>query len=356
MPAVIFTTGSSFQMVLSCKNLITFTCQIKIFFQRHLWSQCHFIVLLNMNFFNLFKNSINQQLDVFEGYSIVIKREDLIHPIVSGNKIRKLNYVFQDIKEKNILCVLTFGGAFSNHLAATSTTGKILNVKTIGIIRGEEWQTKISESQTLVFCKNEGMELYCVSREEYRSKEFGNIVRGIVTKNSKIRIIPEGGTEPLAIKGCEEILQKEDINFDVVCSSVGTGGTLSGLINSVAHHQKVIGFNALKNPKINLIVSNFTKQQNWFINPDYTFGGYAKVTDRLIAFMNQFYQQYEIPLDPIYTGKMLFGIFDLIKQKKWIWGKKILVIHTGGLQGVAGMNFQLQKKGKVPLEYGNSYF
>jgi len=309
-----------------------------------------------MKFFDSFKNSINQQLNPFEGHLIVIKREDLIHPTVSGNKIRKLNYVFKEIKEKNFSLVLTFGGAFSNHLAATAAAGKILDVKTIGIIRGEEWQTKINQSQTLTFCKNQGMELYCILREEYRFKELGTIVREILTKNPKTRIIPEGGTEPLAIKGCEKILQKEDIYFDVVCSSVGTGGTLSGLINSVASHQKVIGFNALKNPKIDSIVSNFTKQKNWLINPDYTFGGYAKVTDTLIAFMNQFYQQYEIPLDPIYTGKMLFGIFDLLKQKKWIWGKKILVIHTGGIQGVEGMNFQLQKKGKALLEYGNSYF
>ncbi|MDB2491606.1 1-aminocyclopropane-1-carboxylate deaminase/D-cysteine desulfhydrase, partial [Flavobacteriaceae bacterium] len=231
--------------------------------------------------------------------------------------------------------------------------GKFGNIRTIGIVRGQEWQNKIEDSTTLSYCKNQGMELYCVSRVDYDLKEKSELVRSIKLQNSLIRILPEGGTESLAVKGCEEILQKDDENFDVICSSVGTGGTLAGLINKSTSSQNVIGFNALNNPGVVNQISKFTQKHNWTIEDQYTFGGYAKVNEVLISFMNSFYQQYKIPLDPIYTGKLLFGIFDLIKQKKWHWGKKILIIHTGGLQGVRGMNHQLQKKGKPWLTYAN---
>jgi len=164
-------------------------------------------------------------------------------------------------------------------------------------------------------------------------------------------LIPEGGTEALAVKGCTEILNPKDSSFDVICTSVGTGGTLAGLVQGASEQQTVIGFNALKNPEVNVFVSNQTQQRNWEINADYTFGGYAKTTPALIDFMNTFYEQYQIPLDPVYTGKMLFAIFDLIKKKQWRWGKHILAIHTGGLQGVSGMNRQLQKKKSPLLNY-----
>ena len=167
-----------------------------------------------------------------------------------------------------------------------------------------------------------------------------------------LRIIPEGGTEPLAVKGCLEILQSEDHDFDVICSSVGTGGTLAGLVNSSNYNQNLIGFNALNNTEIVQTIEELTNKNNWFMENGYTFGGYAKIKPNLISFMNDFYQQYKIPLDPIYTGKMVFGIFDLIKKNKWPWGKKILIIHTGGLQGLEGMNTQLQKKGHPTLLYG----
>ena len=305
-----------------------------------------------MQIFESFKSSINHPLEPLEGHSIVIKREDLLHPVVSGNKFRKLKYVFKELEATQSQILLTFGGAFSNHLTAVATAGKFGNIRTIGIVRGQEWQNKIEDSTTLSYCKSQGMELYCVSRLDYDLKEKSELVRSIKLQNSLIRILPEGGTESLAVKGCEEILQKDDENFDVICSSVGTGGTLAGLINKSTSIQNVIGFNALNNPGVVNQISKFTQKHNWTIEDQYTFGGYAKVNEVLISFMNSFYQQYKIPLDPIYTGKLLFGIFDLIKQNKWQWGKKILIIHTGGLQGVKGMNLQLQKKGKLHLHYG----
>lgn len=305
-----------------------------------------------MQIFDSFKSTTNQSLEPLNGHTIVIKREDLIHPIVSGNKFRKLKYVFKEIESLSNSTVLTFGGAFSNHLAAVAAAGKLANIQTIGIVRGEEWGNKIASSSTLSYCSDQGMKIHCVSRTMYDLKEASELVHNLKSFYLNLRIIPEGGTETLAVKGCEEILQKEDEHFDVICSSVGTGGTLAGLINSSVFSQVVIGFNALKNPEVENQISQYTEKQNWRIEAHYTFGGYAKVNDTLISFMNSFYQQYKIPLDPIYTGKLLFGIFDLIKQNKWQWGKKILIIHTGGLQGVKGMNLQLQKKGKLHLHYG----
>ena len=150
-----------------------------------------------------------------------------------------------------------------------------------------------------------------------------------------------------------EILTPEDQVFDTICCCVGTGGTLAGLIESAATTQKLVGFSALNNPNLALEVKKYTSKTNWQIQDHYTFGGYAKYTLELIQFINAFYQQYQIPLDPIYTGKMLFGIFDLIKTNQWVWEKKILVIHSGGLQGIHPMNLQLQKKGLPQLLYSS---
>ncbi len=304
-----------------------------------------------MKIFDTFKSSINQSLGNIYGHSIVIKREDLIHPIVSGNKFRKLKYIFKEVIDDNIPVIITFGGAFSNHLAATATAGKSLGIQTLGIVRGEEWKKKISQSITLNFCQKKGMHLICIPRKIYAKKETALEVKKILKKYPKHRLIPEGGTEALAIKGCSEILDPADFGFDSVCCSIGTGGTFTGLIQSSSSKQTVIGFNALNNPSVKDYILTQTQKTNWAINSDYTFGGYAKTDNSLISFMNSFYKQYKIPLDPIYTGKMLFAIFDLIKTHKWKWGKRILIIHTGGLQGISGMNLQLQKKNALLLSY-----
>lgn len=303
-------------------------------------------------FLAFYKNSTNQALNDFQDYLISFKREDLLDETISGNKLRKLKYNLIYAKRKNYSGVLTFGGAFSNHLAAVAAAGKRFGFKTIGIVRGEEWNKKVTQNATLNFCDKQGMELYFVSRAAYRQKEKSNLVSELTDRLKHIYLIPEGGTNSLAVQGCKEILTSGDTEFDVICCCVGTGGTLSGLIEGAELHQKVIGFAALRHQGLSKEIEKHTQKTNWEINHDYTFGGYAKVTPDLIAFMNDFYQQYQIPLDPIYTGKMVFGIFDLIKKEKWPWGKKILVIHSGGLQGIQGMNFQLQKKGHPLIQYG----
>jgi len=282
------------------------------------------------------------------GIELWIKREDLLHPEVSGNKFRKLKYNLLQAKNEEKNTILTFGGAHSNHISATAAAGQLLGFKTIGIIRGEELAASEEKwSSTLKYAASCGMKFEFISREEYRNKDSEEFQKELKLKYPEAFIIPEGGTNALAIKGCEEILSEEDKKFNFICSSVGTGGTLAGLINSSEEHQKVIGFSSLKSDHLKEEVSELVNKNNWEIILDYHFGGYAKVSAELINFINDFYKKYKIILDPVYTGKLVFGIFDLINQEYFPQNSKILAIHTGGLQGIEGMNRFLKKK-KLP--------
>ena len=287
------------------------------------------------------QNSVNQFLTSFDGFEIFLKREDLLHPYVSGNKFRKLKYNLLQAQEAGQNTILTFGGPFSNHLAATAAAAKISSLKSIGVVRGKEERNL---NPTLQFCQDQGMTLYPISRTYYRQKHLPELMMQLKNKFGEFYPLPEGGTNSLAVKGCKEILTEGDASFDVIACSIGTGGTLAGLIESVLPHQKVMGFSALRNQNLAVEISKWTSKLNWSINHDYSFGGYAKVSLSLIEFINIFNKNFKIPLDPVYTGKLLFGIFDLIINKKWSSGKKILIIHTGGLQGIEGMNQKLSKK------------
>ena len=289
---------------------------------------------MNQKVITAFPNSI----------SVQIKREDLIHPFVSGNKFRKLKYNLLQAKAENQETLLTFGGAFSNHIAAVAFAGNEKGFKTIGIIRGDELAGKVSENPTLLFAQNCGMQLEFISREDYRLKKEVSFLENLKQKFGRFYHIPEGGTNDLAIKGCEEILTPEDADFDYICCSIGTGGTISGIINSVLPHQKVLGFPALKGDFLQGEIRNFVQNDNWDLVTDYHFGGYAKVNAELIVFINHFYLENQIPLDPIYTGKMVFGVIDLIKKNYFPAKSKILLIHTGGIQGIQGMNMKLKNK------------
>lgn len=276
--------------------------------------------------------------------SVQIKREDLIHPFVSGNKFRKLKYNLLQAKTENHDSLLTFGGAFSNHIAAVAFAGKEKGFKTIGIIRGDELAGKVAENPTLSFAQNCGMQLEFISREEYRLKSEVSFIENLKQRFGSFYLIPEGGTNDLAIKGCQEILTPEDADFDYICCSIGTGGTISGIINSILPHQKVLGFPALKGDFLKEEIRNFVQNDNWELITDYHFGGYGKVNEVLIQFINQFYIENKIPLDPVYTGKMVFGVIDLIQNNYFPAGSKILLIHTGGIQGIQGMNMKLKNK------------
>lgn len=279
---------------------------------------------------------------------LTIKREDLIHLFVSGNKFRKLKYNLLQAKAENKTTLLTFGGAFSNHIAAVAYAGKEQGFKTIGIIRGEELFNKIEENPTLKFAQENGMEFEFVSRENYRLKSDESYIKNLKEKFGNFYLVPEGGTNELAVKGCEEILTNEDAVFNYVCCAVGTGGTISGLINSALPNQKILGFPALKGDFLNDEIRIFAKKDNWNLISDYHFGGYGKVNLELIEFINAFFEENKVPLDPIYTGKMVFGVIDLIHKNYFPAHSKILLIHTGGLQGVEGMNIKLKQK-KLPI-------
>ena len=279
---------------------------------------------------------------------LYINPDYLNHPKISGNKMRKLKYHLVAFAEGDQNQILTFGGAYSNHIAAVAALGKQFNIKTIGVIRGEELSTKISDNPTLKYADECRMKLVFISRDQYRLKESHEYLDTLRKKFGNFYLIPEGGTSALAVKGCEEILANNSLDYDYICVSVGTGGTLSGLSNSAYEHQKVLGFPALKENYLEKTIGKFTMNNNWELIRDYHFGGFAKINSELICFINEVYSKHKIPLDPIYTGKMLFGIFDMIKKGIIKKDKKLLAVHTGGLQGIAGMNQVLTKK-KLPL-------
>lgn len=300
---------------------------------------------------SLFKNefkSKNQKikLNFNPQIELSIKREDQINPFVSGNKFRKLKYNLLLALKQNKNTLLTFGGAFSNHIAAVAAAGKEIGIQTIGIIRGEELYDQIKTNPTLSFAESCGMTFKFISREIYKDKTNPNFILQLHNEFGGFYLIPEGGTNDLAIKGCKEILTKADTKFDYICCAVGTGGTVSGLINASKPNQKVLGFSSLKGDFLNKDISKFATSKNWELITDYHFGGYGKINDSLITFINRFKTETHIPLDPIYTGKMMFGIFDLIEKGYFNPNSKILAIHTGGLQGIDGMNAKLKKQNK----------
>ncbi|MFD2530206.1 MULTISPECIES: 1-aminocyclopropane-1-carboxylate deaminase/D-cysteine desulfhydrase [Polaribacter] len=297
--------------------------------------------------------SKNEQIELSllkeKNVELFIKREDLIHPFVSGNKFRKLKYNIEEAIKLKKKSVLTFGGAYSNHIAATAVAGKLAGLKTFAVIRGDELGKNIKETlegnPTLRKAAENGMKFHFVSRELYRQKTSFGFIEKMKNKWGDFYMIPEGGTNGLAVDGCQEILTEQDSKFDYICAAVGTGGTISGIIKSLEKHQKVIGFPALKGAFLSEEIKKYTiRKDNWSLQKKYHFGGYAKFNDELIEFINTFKEKTGVLLDPVYTGKMLFGILDLIKKDTFEQGTKILAIHTGGIQGIDGFNANLVKK------------
>lgn len=292
---------------------------------------------------------MNQPVNLILPHNIklTVKREDLLHPHISGNKFRKLKYNILQAKADGHHTLLTFGGAFSNHIAATAAAGKEYGIKTIGIIRGEELFDKVVENPTLSFAKQCGMELIFVSRDDYNRKTEEAFIEKLGAGHGNFYLVPEGGTNELAVKGCEEILTPDDQKFTHIACAVGTGGTIAGLAKSEGKHQQILGFPALK-ADLSDDISKFAPLQNIRLVTDYHFGGYAKVTEELVQFMNSFYVKTGILLDPVYTGKVVFGVIDMANKGELPDNADILLIHTGGLQGIAGMNIKLKNKG-LPL-------
>ncbi len=267
---------------------------------------------------------------------------------IQSNKLYKMRYNLLEAKRKGSDTIVTYGGAFSNHIAATAAFGKEQGFKTVGIIRGDELgndlEKTLATNPTLRLAAQNGMHFEFVSREMYRNKHNKNFLQRFGNSFGNYYEIPEGGTNALAVKGCQEILNQQTKKFDIICVPVGTGGTISGIINTAERYQKIIGFPALKGDFLENEIATYTNNQSaWFLQLDYHFGGFAKVTDDLITFINAFKQQYKVLLDPIYNAKMVFGIQDLF-SKGYFNDKKVLAIHTGGIQGIQGINQQLLKK------------
>ncbi|AKD02548.1 pyridoxal-phosphate dependent enzyme [Pontibacter korlensis] len=280
-----------------------------------------------------------------QSVTLWVKREDLLHPHISGNKWRKLKYNLQEAKQQGYDTLLTFGGAYSNHIAATAAAGREYGFNTIGIIRGEE---HLPLNPTLSFATSCGMQLHYISREKYRLKNEPDFLEELQRQFGKVYLLPEGGTNLLAVKGCTEIVQDIPLEYDYICCAAGTGGTLAGIVASLEGEKQVLGFPALKGgeflqQEVEELVIAYGGQSysNWQLITDYHFGGYAKIKPELIAFMEQFKQQHYIPLEPVYTGKMFYGLFDLIRKGYFKRGSTIVAVHTGGLQGNVGFKERL---------------
>ena len=262
----------------------------------------------------------------YNDYQIGVLRLDLIHPEISGNKWFKLKHNLQQAKIENKNTIITFGGAFSNHIAAAAAACKEAGIKSIGIIRGDETS---KTNPTLLLAQKNGMELLFVNRTEYSQKNNSDYLQRLQYMYKDAYIIPEGGDNMLGQKGCEEILNELTNPFHVIFCASGTGTTYKGITKSIHPYQKMYAVNVLKfeleSAETNVITLN-----------NYHFGGYAKHNNELLEFKNWFENNFQIPLDYVYTSKLFFAAFDLMKQNKLNKNQKILLIHTGGLQGNIG--------------------
>lgn len=293
------------------------------------------------------------QIINYKNVNITIRRDDLLHPLISGNKFRKLKYNILQAKIQNFSGIITFGGAYSNHILATAAAAREFNFKCIGIIRGDELKDNYKDNPTLNFAEQLGMQFIFVSREEYKKRNSEIYSKELALKYSDYYLVPEGGTNALAVKGCEEIITSKDSIYNYICCASGTGGTISGIINSLNTNQKALSFPVLKDQSLKTTIQGLItnpERQDWDIIDAYHFSGYGKVNDELIKFINHFFNTFDIPLDPVYTGKLFYGIFDMIDREIFNPNHKILAIHTGGLQGIHGMNQLLKKKNKETIK------
>jgi 1-aminocyclopropane-1-carboxylate deaminase len=270
------------------------------------------------------------------GVSLHVKRDDLIDDVVSGNKLFKLHHHLQAFHAQNKQTLITFGGAFSNHLHATAYIGQALGIKTVGIIRAEPHELK-NLTPTLSDCQSWGMTLAPVSRSEYKLKQDSGVVQKIANQYPDIYWVPEGGAGELGVQGAQLILDGVDqSHYDVIVLACGTGTTLAGVIRASEPHVQVIGVPVLKGAKwMAAEVEQYldAAMNNWQLVLDYHFSGYGKWNDELLNFMADIQAQTGLPLDPVYTAKAFYGLVDLIRLKTINKGSRVLFIHTGGLQG-----------------------
>jgi 1-aminocyclopropane-1-carboxylate deaminase len=280
-------------------------------------------------------HQIKNKLFDEQGLKVFIKRDDLIHPIISGNKWRKLKYLLKQAQGENKIHLVTFGGAYSNHLLATAASAAKFGFKSTGIVRGEE-----VNNDTLFLCRLHGMNLLFTDRESYRDKPA--LFDQYFADDSEAFFIDEGGASALAAKGCSELIDELTEPYDHIFCACGTGTTAAGIINGITQLKLTTQFHAvpvLKNGGFlrNEINRFLTEQVDYQLHTEYHFGGYGKVTEELIKFIEQFVASTGILIEPVYTGKMLYAIYDLVSKKYFKPDSRILVIHTGGIWGLLGM-------------------
>lgn len=297
--------------------------------------------------------SINSVVAWHAGVDLQILRLDCMHPWINGNKWFKLKFNLLEAKQKNFLQLLTFGGAYSNHIFATAAAGKLFGVRTVGVIRGEK---KLPLNPTLSFAVEQEMQLVYLERKLYRQHNTQQVQSQLRQRYGEIFLIPEGGSNLNGVRGCIEILREVVQSFDTVCLACGTGTTLAGIALSLQQSQRVIGFPVLKNGhllahQINSLLTNYlssglpipgTSPFSWQLMCDYHFGGYGKINQELLLFKQEFEQIYDIPLDYVYTAKMFYGVMELLQQGFFRQGERLLLVHTGGLQGNIGMEQRLR--------------
>ncbi|UYZ58683.1 1-aminocyclopropane-1-carboxylate deaminase/D-cysteine desulfhydrase [Hymenobacter latericus] len=290
------------------------------------------------------------------GVRLRLLRDDLLHPELPGNKWRKLKYNLLEARHLGHSTLLTFGGAYSNHLAAVAAAGRLQGFGTIGVVRGE---AAPELSPTLQQCQADGMRLHFISREAYRQRHDAAWVAELVAHLGPAYVVPEGGTNTLALRGCAELVTELDAAqeaFDTLALACGTGGTLAGLLVGLGGQRKALGVAALKGADfLRDDVNNLTQVavgeefSNWHLHTTAHFGGYAKYSEPLLAFIHSFYQRHHVVLDPVYTGKLLYGVLQLIEEGYFAAGSTVVAVHTGGLQGWAGFQqrFGVRAPGSV---------
>lgn len=296
--------------------------------------------------FDLSKSVLDEVIDdnlSSRGIHLFIKRDDLIHSEVSGNKWRKLKYNVQQCETNKKEGILTFGGAFSNHLLATASACHAIGLKSVGIVRGDELNAQ--SNHTLRRCSELGMEMKFISREEYRMSPDKSFLADLAHEFPNFHIVPEGGANYYGMIGCQEILKEIEVDFDAVFVAQGTTTTSCGLLMGLKEEQELFAVPALKGfdseKEMHTIFEYSGVEKEWLqdafgklnILNEYHFGGYGKYDNELLQFIRSFYLKHGIKLDPIYTGKAMFALMKELEDEKWN-GKSVIFIHTGGIQGV----------------------
>ena len=281
-----------------------------------------------------------QHIAFDHGIVVSVKRIDLVHPHIAGNKFYKLKYNLQAAREQGKTLLISFGGAYSNHIHALAHAAHEYGFQALGIIRGQELAEQ-PLNPTLQDAANLGMQLQFISRADYRQKHTPAFLQAALNQYPHAYVIPEGGSNALAIQGCEEILSAADKhNFDVICCAVGTGGTLAGLINASATQQRLIGYAALKTDHLSAEIMRMTHKRQWQIFSEEVFGGYGRFNAELLDFIANTQARNDLPLDPVYTGKAFYRLSQHIAEGLFAPNSRILFIHTGGLQGHRPVNLE----------------